>query len=57
MPERGHNAIGDDRLEIVRDAREGIESDRPFEVGRVDVHQVVCPGARNVFERGLSEGP
>lgn len=55
MPKRRHDAIGDDRLEIVRDVREGIEADRTFEVVRVDVHQVVRPGARNVFERGLSE--
>src|SRR5208283_5574751 len=32
MPERGHHAVGDDGLEIVRHAREGIEADWPLEV-------------------------
>jgi len=55
MPEGGHHAVGDDGLEIVRHAREGIEADRPLEVGRVEVDEVIRARAGNMRERSLGQ--
>ena len=38
VPESGHDAIRNDRLEVVRDVREGIEADRALDVGRVEIN-------------------
>jgi hypothetical protein len=55
VPERGDDAVGDDRLEIVRDAREGIEADRPFDIGRVDLNQVVASASRDLRQHRFRE--
>ncbi len=36
-------------------SREGIEADRPFEIGGVDVDKIVGAGARDVRKCGLGE--
>ena len=41
MPEGRHDAVSDDRLEIIRDARQGIEADRPLKIGGVEVKEVI----------------
>ena len=55
MPEGGHHAVGDDRLEIVRHAREGIEADRPLKVGGVEVDEIIRARAGDMRERGFGE--
>jgi hypothetical protein len=46
---------GDDRREIGRHAREGIEADRSFNIGRVDIDEVVRARTRDMFKRGAGE--
>jgi hypothetical protein len=55
MAEGGDDAIGDDWLEILRDVGEGIEADRPIEIGGIDVDQVIGPRAGDMVKRGPSE--
>ena len=55
VAEGGHDAVGNDGLKIVRHAREGIESDRPLDIGRVDIDEVVGAAPRDVVQRGLGE--
>jgi hypothetical protein len=52
MPEGGHNPISDDRREVGRHAREGIEADRPLDVGGVEVDEIICAPAGDMVERG-----
>ena len=55
MPECGHDTVGDDGLEIVRHAREGIEADRPLKIGGVEVDEVIRARARNMRERRFGQ--
>ena len=55
MPEGGHHAVGDDRLEVVRHARQRIESDRPLKVGGVEVDEVVRARAGDMREGRFGE--
>ena len=55
MPERGDDTIGDDRPEIMAARREGIEADRPFEIGRVDVDEIVVRACGDMVERSPGE--
>ncbi len=55
MPERGHHAVGDDGLEIVRHAREGIEPDRPFKIGGVEIDEVIRARAGDMRESSFGE--
>src|ERR1019366_7193638 len=48
MTEGGDDAVGDNWPEIGRDAGEGIEADRPLDVGRVDVDEVSGAGFGNM---------
>ena len=53
MSEGRYDAVGDDRLEIFRHAREGIKADGSVDVGRVDVDKIVGASARNVGKCGF----
>jgi hypothetical protein len=53
MPESGHNTISDNRPEVGRHVREGVEADRAFDVGRVYVDEVIRPRSRDVRKDGF----
>ena len=53
VPERRHDAISHNGLEVVRHVREGIEADGTLDVRRVEVDQIVGARAGNIRERGL----
>jgi len=53
VSEGRYDAVGDDRLEIVRHAREGIKAGGSVDVGRVDVDKIVGASARNVGKCGF----
>src|SRR6202051_3207105 len=53
----GHDTVGNDRFKIVAHLREGIETDRPLKVGRVDVDEIVGAGTGNAREHGLRQIP
>lgn len=55
MPKSRHDAIGDDRRQVGRHARQRIEADRPLDVGGVDVDEIVRAPARDVVERRAGE--
>ena len=55
MAERGHDAVGDDRLEIIRHAGERIETDRARGIGGIDVNEIVGAGTRDEGERCFGE--
>jgi len=55
MPEGGDDPIGDDRREIERYAREGIEANRQLHAGRVYIDEIVRARTRDMFERGAGE--
>ncbi len=49
----GHDAVGDDGLEVVAHLGQGIEADGPVEVGRIDVDEIVGAGARHARQNGV----
>ena len=55
MPEGGHHTIGDDGLEIVRHARQGIEADRPLKIGGIEVDEVIRARAGDMREGSFGQ--
>ena len=55
MAEGRHDVVRDDGLEVVRHTGQRIEADRPLDVGRIDVNEVISTGARHEFEDGFGE--
>jgi hypothetical protein len=55
MPEGGHDAVGNDGLEIVRHVREGIEADRSLKIGGVKVDEIICSRAGDMRERSFGQ--
>ena len=55
MPEGGHDAVGNDGLEIVRYARQGIEADRPLKIGGVEVDEIIRARAGDMREGSFGQ--